>query len=104
MPNGPARQHAVKPDATVLSVFAAAACGADLRTHNAYTLRQGEFFDLRELVADVRAGRYEPRVGEQAPTTAAEIAEGRRRIREMGPRMFSDTDAGSWVLGPGARR
>jgi len=91
-------------DATVLSVFAAAACGVDLRTHNAYTLRQGEFFDLRELCADVRAGRYEPRVGEQAPTTAAEIEEGRRRLREMGPRMFSDTAAGSWVLGAGVRR
>lgn len=91
-------------DAAVLSIFAAAACGVDLRTHHAYTLRPGEFFDLRELVADVRAGRYEPRVGDQAPTTAAEIEEGRRRIRELGPKMFADTDAGSWVLGPGVRR
>ena len=48
-------------DATVLSVFAAAACGVDLREHSRFTLPPGQFWDLRELVRDWKAGTFEPR-------------------------------------------
>jgi hypothetical protein len=34
-------------DATPLSVFAAAACGLDLREHARFTLGPGEWFDLQ---------------------------------------------------------
>lgn len=36
--------------------------------------------------------------------TDADIARGREYLREMGPRMFGETEAGSWVLGEGVRR
>ena len=48
-------------DGDVLSILAAAACGVDLREHSRFELRPGEFVDLRELQADVRAGRFTPR-------------------------------------------
>ena len=37
----------VAGDATVLSVFAAAACKCELTEHAQFTLRPGEFFDVR---------------------------------------------------------
>ena len=36
--------------------------------------------------------------------TDADIARGREVLREMGPKMFGETEAGSWVLGEGVRR
>ena len=92
----------VPGDYTVLSVFAAAACGVDLREHGRFELRPGEFYDLRELTRDVRAGRFEPM--QQRVLTEREVAQGREAIREIGPKIFSETEAGSWVLGPGVLR
>lgn len=80
-------------DAAVLSVFAAAACGTDLRDHGRFTLPPGGWYDLRQLVADYKAGRFE-----EAPLpapSAEEVTRGREALREMGPRIFSDTAAGS---------
>ena len=89
-------------DATVLSVLAAAACAVDLKEHARFTLPPGGFFDLRELVAEVRAGRY--RAADVPPPSDAEVAAARMTLREMGPRLFSETAAGAWVLGPNVRR
>ena len=80
-------------DATVLSVFAAAACGADLREHARFQLQPGEFFDLAELQRQVRAGEFEER--KVSPPSDEEVRQGRAQLREMGSRMFSDTAAGS---------
>ncbi len=92
----------VAGDAAVLSVFAAAACGVDLRQHEDFLLRPGEFYDLRELVPAVKEGRFEP-MALRAPTDE-EITRGREALRQLGPKVFADTDAGSWVLGEGVLR
>ena len=92
----------VPGDATVLSVFAAVAAGVDLRDHSRFELRPGTFYDLRALVRDVRAGTFEPLP--LAERTEGEIARGRAAIRDIGPKLFSETEAGSWVLGPGVSR
>lgn len=92
----------VPGDATVLSVFAAAACKCELTEHAQFTLRPGEFFDVRELVQEFAAGTFRP-VALETPS-AADIARGREVLREMGPRIFGETEAGSWVLGEGVRR
>ena len=41
---------------------------------------------------------------ERVPPSAEEVAAGREALREMGPMLFGETEAGSWVLGPGVRR
>ena len=92
----------VAGDAAVLSVFAAAACGVDLRQHENFLLRPGEFYDLRELVPAVKEGRFEP-MALRAPTDE-EITRGREALRQLGPKVFADTEAGSWVLGEGVLR
>jgi broad specificity phosphatase PhoE len=89
-------------DATVLSVLACAACGVDLREHDAFMLRPGAFYDLQSVVADYRAGRFRPM--EPLVPTAEDISLGRERLRSMGPNTFATSEAGSWVLGPGVRR
>lgn len=89
-------------DATVLSVFAAAACGVDLREHSRFELRPGDFFDLDEVVRESKAGRF--RAMQQSWPSAEDEAKAREILREMGPRIFSETEAGSWVLGPSMRR
>jgi len=89
-------------DVTVLSIFAAAACGVDLREHAAFELRPGEFWDLDEVVHDYKAGRFMGMIQRSAPTE--EVEEGRAALRDLGPRIFADSAAGSWVLGPGIRR
>ena len=86
----------------MLSVLAAAACGVDLREHSRFELASGGFFDLRELTREVQAGEFRRR--EVAKPSDDEIAVGREALRELGPRVFADTDAGSWVLGPGVKR
>lgn len=84
-------------DSTVLSAFAAAACGVDLGEHGRFELRPGEFHDLRELQAAVRMGTYiEPKLDKPS---AEAVAAGRAALQEMGSRMFADTAAGAWVLG-----
>jgi len=89
-------------DATVLSIFAAAACAVDLREHSRFELPPGDFFDLNELILEVKEGKFTSKaVG--APTDE-QIENGREALREFGPRIFSETEAGSWVLGPGVRR
>jgi len=80
-------------DSTVLSVFAAAACGVDLREHGRFELRPGEFFDLRELVSDWKAGSFVP--VEQKPLTKDEVRAGREVLEELGPKIFGETGAGS---------
>jgi broad specificity phosphatase PhoE len=90
-------------DASVLSILAAAACGVDLREHSRFELRPGEFFDLHALRRDVEAGRFEERAAAAEPSEQ-EVAAGRAVLRELGPRIFSETEAGAWVLGPGVRR
>ena len=78
------------------------ACGVDLRQHEDFLLRPGEFYDLRELVPAVKEGRFEP-MAMRAPTDE-EITRGREALRQLGPKVFADTDAGSWVLGEGVLR
>ena len=92
----------VAGDATVLSVFTAAACGVDLREHSLFELRPGEFYDLNEVVREYKAGRFQ-RMERNEPSDE-QIAQGRAALRELGPKVFSDTEAGSWVLAPGMRR
>ena len=89
-------------DASVLSVLAAAAAGADLREHARFELRPGEFWDLDELVRKYKSGEFTER--EQMALSEEELARGRDALRDIGPKLFSDTEAGSWVLGPGVRR
>ena len=60
------------------------------------------FYDLREVVRDVREGTFTAM--EISARSETDIARGRAAIREMGSRIFSETEAGSWVLGPGVRR
>ena len=128
-------------DATVLSVFAAAACSIDLREHSRFELRPGDFYDLRDLVREVRSRPDLPRIASRRPISdlppsrvrcgelraprisarsqvragrfeaaepsvpsESEVALGRAALREMGPPIFAETEAGSWVLGPGVRR
>lgn len=89
-------------DATVLSIFAAAACAVDLRDHSLFELEPGHFFDLNVLIRNVRAGKFvaaEPRW-----PTEEEVQRGRAALREIGPRVFADSEAGSWVLSPDAKR
>ena len=93
----------VAGDSTVLSILAAAACGADLREHARFELPPGEYHDLRELVSSYRAGLFRG-PPERAPPSADELEEGRAALREIGPNLFSETEAGSWVLGEGVRR
>ena len=89
-------------DAAVLSIFAAAACAVDLREHGRFELRPGAFYDLRELVQSWREGRF---VAMEPETPSEEdVARGRAALRDLGPRVFSETEAGSWVLGEGVRR
>lgn len=89
-------------DATVLSVFAAAACSVDLREHGQFELPAGEYYDLRELVSECAAGSFRGR--EIPQLSAREVSDGRDVLRDIGPNLFSETAAGSWVLGPGVRR
>ena len=84
------------------SVLAAAACGVDLREHSRFELRPGEFYDLAELVRDVDSGRFQ--AAEPQWYSEEEILRGRAALRELGPRIFAETEAGSWVLGPGVKR
>jgi broad specificity phosphatase PhoE len=89
-------------DSNVLSVLAAATCGVELQQHARFTLPPGGFYYLDELVRATDENRFE---GLVFPLPSEEsIAAGRAAIREMGPRIFSDTSAGSWVLGPGVLR
>jgi broad specificity phosphatase PhoE len=89
-------------DSNVLSVLAAATCGVELQQHARFTLPPGGFYDLAELVRATDENRFE---GLVLPLPSEEsITAGRAAIREMGPRIFSDTSAGSWVLGPGVLR
>ena len=83
-------------DANVLSMFAAAACGWDLREHGRFTLRPGEFFVLKELQEQVRNGSFVPMALNEP--TARDIAEGRRALIEIGPKIFGETGAGSEIL------
>lgn len=89
-------------DSSVLSILAAAACGVDLREHSRFELPPGGFVDLQQLAREVQAGRFEkvdlPALSEE------EIAQGREALRQLGPRVFSESSAGSWVLGPGVSR
>ena len=80
-------------DSTVLSVFAAAACGVDLREHARFELRPGEFYDLRELQKQWKAGTFEPMA--LALPTDDEVKAGRSVLNEMGPKIFAETGAGS---------
>ena len=92
----------VPGDGTVLSVMAAAACSVDLREHARFSLPPGQFWDLRELVALWKAGDFVEM--EAAVQTDEDTALGRQALRDIGPNLFSETEAGSWVLGPGVRR
>lgn len=77
----------------VLSVFAAAACEADLREHHRFELPPGGFFDLRELVRLWKDGSF---VEAEVPLPSdAEARRGRVELADMGPRLFSDTAAGA---------
>ena len=89
-------------DSSVLSIFAAAARAVDLREHSRFELPPGAFYDLQELVRDWRAGRFKSQ--ELARPTDEEIEKGRAALRAFGPVIFADTEAGSWVLGPGVKR
>ena len=80
-------------DDSVLSIFAAAACGADLRDHSRFSLGPGEFWDLRELVQDCKAGRFQERAVSWPSEDAVKRA--RAALKDYGPRLFSDTEAGS---------
>lgn len=86
-------------DATVLSVFAAAACQVDPRLHSRFELEPGGFFDLRQLQRDYRAGTFTPST--MPSLTEEEVEQGRRVIRELGPRVFSETGAGADLAGSG---
>ena len=83
-------------DANVLSIFAAAACGWDLREHGRFTLRPGEFFVLKELQEQVRNGSFVPMALNEP--TARDIAEGRQALIDIGPKIFGETGAGSEIL------
>lgn len=87
----------VAGDGTVLSVFAAASCGADLREHARFELPPGDFFDLPQLTREYQEGTFRPRP--IAPASAEGIAAGRAALQEFGQALFSETAAGSWVLG-----
>ena len=65
-------------------------------------IHTGDFYDLAELVKDVDSGRFQ--AAEPWGPSEAQIAIGRAALREMGPAIFGETDAGSWVLGPGVKR
>ena len=82
-------------DSTVLSVFAAAACGVDLRNHARFELRPGEFFDLPDLQRQVKAGEYVP--PEMIELSAEQVKRGRDYLDdEIGAaRLFSESAAGS---------
>jgi len=85
-------------DSTVLSVFAAAACGMDLSEHWRFELPPGGFFYLPELVRDVNAGNFQCSVLQ--PPTNESIAAGRAALREIGSSaLFTTTHAGYWVMG-----
>ena len=56
--DGGGGDHHIPGDSTVLSVFAAAACGVDLREHALQFVRPGEFYDLRELQKQWKAGTF----------------------------------------------
>jgi hypothetical protein len=77
-------------------------CAADLRDHDQFELRPGEFYDLRSLVRRFQSGQFQRM--ELGTPSASEIAQGQEALRELGPRIFSETEAGSWVLGPSVRR
>lgn len=89
-------------DSTVLSVFASAACGCDLREHAKFELPPGSFYDLSQVVRDYQAGSFTPI--EPTVPSPEEILAGRERLRREGPSIFATSEAGSWVLGPGVRR
>ena len=83
-------------DATVLSVFAAAACGADLREHSKFELPPGSWYDLRELVRSYKEGTFTP--AERIPSwlpSDQEAKRGRDVINDMGEGVFSESAAGS---------
>ena len=81
-------------DATVLSVFAAAACGVDLREHSRFELPPGDYWDLRELVRDWKAGTFEPKV--VSLPSEMEARQGRAALNDMGAsRLFAESAAGS---------
>ena len=67
-----------------------------------FTLRPGEFYDLRELGREFKAGTFKPMTLDTP--TDGDIARGREVLRELGPKMFGETEAGSWVLGEGVNR
>lgn len=74
----------------------------DLREHARFELRPGDFFDLDQLVRNYRAGNF--REAEQVVPSEDDLAKGQEALREIGPKIFADTAAGSWVLGPGVQR
>ena len=81
-------------------MFAAAACGDELTEHTRYELPPGDFWDLRELQREVRQGTFRPIVWD-APSDE-EAGRGRAALRDMGAgRLFTETAAGSWVIGCG---
>ena len=89
-------------DATVLSILAAAACNVDLREHARFWLPPGAFWDLREVQRDWRSGTFQEMALDEP--SAEDVRRGQQALRDIGPRLFSETVAGSWVLGPGVRR
>ena len=89
-------------DATVLSILAAAACNVDLREHARFWLPPGAFWDLREVQRDWRSGTFQEMALDEP--SAEDVRRGQQALRDIGPRLFSETEAGSWVLGPGVRR
>ena len=85
-------------DSTVLSVFACAACGVDLREHSRFELPPGGFYDLRALRREWQEGRFTeppPFLG----GTDDEVRRGRDALREYGSALFSETAAGADILG-----
>ena len=89
-------------DAYTLSVLAAASCGIDLSLHAQFTLPPGAFYDLRELTSEFNAGTFKP--AEDVPLSEESVNAARAALRDLGPRLFGETAAGSWVLGPNVRR
>ena len=77
----------------VLSVFAAAACGADLREHYRFELPPGGFYDLREVVSQWKAGTFEE--AKVALPTDAEARRGRDVLDENVEKLFGETSAGA---------
>lgn len=85
-------------DGDVLSILAAAACGVDLREHGRFALAPGDFWDLRELVREYRAGSFagpEPTAVPAWLPSEAEAKAGREVLADIGSKLFSDTAAGS---------